>query len=424
MALGTRVVRKNDLMKRFPRRTLLRSAGVALALPMLDAMSPAWGKSEAGRPPRRMVNIQTNQGIMPHFFFPETAGRNFEATDYLNRLADHRDQLTIFSGVSHPGVDGGHAADKCFLTGTPHPARGGFRNDVSLDQFAAEHVGSETRFPSLTLAVTNEPFTLSFTRSGAPIPAENSPNRLFKNLFLQGNPGEVENRIESLKQGRSMLDFLSAQSARLNRSLGREDRRRLDQYFTSVRELERRMQASEQWQYRPKPQVDAKAPDDNTDQMAFVDRSKTMFDLVRLALQTDSTRIVSLIINTTVIHSLTHHGYRDDVMAQLKAHETGQFDALNEFLTSLRQTAEADSTLLDRTMVLYGTSMGNANSHNNQNLPVLLAGGGFKHGQHLVFDAKNNAPLANVFVSMLQRMGIETDSFATSTGTLTGLEPA
>ena len=359
---------------------------------------------------------------MPMFFFPKSAGREFEQTDYLKILANHREQLTVFSGLSHPGVDGGHAADKCFLTGTPHPARGGFRNDVSLDQYIAEQVGSATRFPSLTLAVTNEPFTVSFTRSGAPIPAENSPSRLFEALFLQSDPKQVAKQVEKLKQGRSMLDFIGEQSARLNRILGKTDQARLDQYFTSVRELERRMQASEEWQYKPKPKVDAKPPVDNTDRMAFVERSKTMFDLVKLALETDSTRTVALQINTTVIHSITHHGGRKDVVAELKGHETGQFEALNYLLDGLAKSNENGNTLLDRTMVLYGTSMGNANSHSNYNLPVLLAGGGFQHGQHLVFDTKNNTPLANVFVSMLQRLGIEADNFASSTGTVNGLK--
>ena len=371
-----------------------------------------------------MVAIQTNQGIMPMFFFPENAGRDYEATDYLKILAAHRDQLTVFSGLNHPGVDGGHAADKCFLTGTPHPARGGFRNGVSLDQFIAERVGSHTRFPSLTLAVTNEPFTISFTRSGAPIPAERSPSNLFAALFLQSDLRQVEKQVAALKQGRSMLDFIGEQSARLNRTLGRADQARMDQYFTSVRELERRMQASEEWQYKPKPKVKAKQPVDNTDRMAFVQRSRTMFDLVKLALETDSTRTVALQINTTVIHSITHHGGREEMVSELKGHETGQFEAFNHLLNQLAGTAESGETLLDRTSILYGTSMGNANSHSNYNLPILLAGGGFKHGQHLAFNTKNNKPLANVFVSVLQRLGIEADTFSSSTGPIRGLELA
>lgn len=411
---------KNQKLK---RRTFLKAAGCSLGLPMLEAMRPALaaGKSEV---PRRLVAIETNQGIMPQFFFPETAGTDYESTSYLDRLKSHRKNMTIFSGVSLPGVDGGHAAEKCFLTGTPHPARGGFRNGVSLDQLAADYVGSATRFPSLVLGIGNEASTLSFTRSGAPIPAEKSPRKLFEKLFFQGKPEEIESQVEALRQGRSMLDFVSDQAKRLDRSLSPVDRNRMDLYKTSVRELERRMQAAEQWQHRPKPKVDAQPPQDVTEAMAFVQQSRLMFDMIKLALETDSTRIVSVFINTTVIHQLTHHGGRPDVIATLKGHESGQFDALNEFFSELVAIEEGGETLLDRTMVLYGTCMGSANSHSNSNLPVILAGGGFRHGQHLAFDQKNNYPLSNLYLTMLHRLGIEAESFSTSTGTMRGLEMA
>src|SRR5262249_47549982 len=153
------------------RRTFLRGSGVCVALPWLDAMTPTFGASQADVP-RRMVAIQTNMGILPQFFFPEKEGFDYESTPYLEKLASHRNQMTVMSGVSLPGVTGAHAAEKCFLTGTPHPERGGFRNGVSLDQYAAEHIGNRTRYGSLVMAVSNEGQTLSFTRSGAPIPAE------------------------------------------------------------------------------------------------------------------------------------------------------------------------------------------------------------------------------------------------------------
>ncbi len=154
----------------------------------------------------------------------------------------------------------------------------------------------------------------------------------------------------------------------------------------------------------------------------FAKRTGLMYDVMRLALETDSTRLVSLFIDTTVIHNLTHHGNRPEVIAELRAKEESQFDVLNGFLTSLAATKEDGESLLDRTMVLYGTCMGSANSHSNQNLPVLLVGGGFKHGQHLAFDTQNNYPLSNLYLSMLHRLGIETSEFSTSKGTMTGLE--
>ena len=407
------------------RRTFLRSTGAALSLPLLDAMLPAFGADDPKSVPRRMVAIETNMGILPQFFFPEKAGREFESTPYLERLAAHRQNMTVFSGVSLPGVTGAHAAEKCFLTGTPHPERGGFRNWVSLDQFAAEQIGNKTRYPSLVLAMSSEGGqTLSYTRSGAPISAERSPKKLFQTLFVQGKPEEVAANVEALNQGRSMLDFVSDQSRRLNRTLSKADQRRLDQYFSSVRELEQRLHSSEEWEYKPKPVVEAKPPEDIDDAKDFVQKTKLMFDVIKLALETDSTRLVSLFVDTTVIHNITHHGNRPEVLTELRGHEEKQFDVLNGFLNSLSETKEEGQSLLDRTMVLYGTCMGSANSHSNVNLPVLLAGGGFKHGQHLAFDQQNNYPLSNLFVSMLQRLGVETHDFSTGKGTMRGLELA
>jgi hypothetical protein len=396
-----------------------------LALPLLDAMRPAFGADTPKDIPRRLVAIETNMGILPQYFFPEKAGREYELTPYLQKLAPVRNQMTVFSGVSHPGVTGAHAAEKCFLTGTPHPERGGFRNWISLDQFAAERIGNHTRYPSLVLAMSSENNqTLSFTRSGAPIPAERSPSRLFRRLFLQGPPAEVAAAVQALQQDRSMLDFVADQSKRLNRTLGQADRQRLEQYFTAVRELEQRLQSAEAWEHKPRPKVNAQPPQDIDDPREFVRKTQLMCDVIKLALETDSSRLISLFIDTTVIHNITHHGNRPEVLAELRSKEEGQFEVLGKFLQTLNDTKEGDQSLLDRTMVLYGTCMGSANSHSNYNLPVLLAGGGFKHGQHLAFDTQNNYPLTNLFVSMLQRLGIETSEFSTGKGTFRGLEMA
>ena len=414
------------MLRPLHRRTFLRAAGVTLALPMLEAMQPRAWSVEARTPvPRRLVAIETNMGILPQFFFPEKAGKDYALSPYLERLSAHRQNLTVFSGVSLPGVTGAHAAEKCFLTGTPHPERGGFRNWVSLDQFAAEQVGNHTRYPSLVLAMSSEGGqTLSYTRSGAPISAERSPKKLFQTLFIQGKKEEVAANVEAIQQGRSMLDFVGEQSKRLNRSLSKPDQARMDQYYSSVRELEQRLHSSEEWEYRPKPKVNAQPPEDIEDGREFVKKTRLMFDVIKLALETDSSRIVSLFIDTTVIHNITHHGNRPEAIAELRSKEEGQFDALNGFLNALSETKEDGQALLQRTMVLYGTCMGSANSHSNVNLPVLLAGGGFKHGQHLAFDTKNNYPLSNLYLSMLHRLGIEAKEFSTAKGTMTGLELA
>src|SRR3954470_24134120 len=245
MAISTPLARRT-----LARRTFLRGASVAMALPLLDAMRPAFGAGKADVP-RRMVCIETNMGILPQFFFPEKAGSDYAPSPYLERLKDFRDKLTVFSGVSHPGVTGGHAAEKCFLTGTPHPERGGFRNWVSLDQFAAEELGNRTRYPSLVLHVGGEGQTLSYTRSGAPIPPERSARKLFEKLFVQGKPSEVAAQVEALRQGRSTLDFVGAEAKRLNGSLSAADRARMDQYYTSVRDLEQRLKDAEAWEHRP-----------------------------------------------------------------------------------------------------------------------------------------------------------------------------
>ena len=265
--------------------------------------------------------------------------------------------------------------------------------------------------------------TLSFTRSGAPISPERSPRKLFLKLFMQGKPEQVEANVDALRQGRSMLDFVGDQSKRLNRSLSAADQQRMGQYFTSVRDLEQRLHSAEAWEHRPKPKVEAQAPVDIEDAREFVKRTSMTFDVMKLALETDSTRLVTLFIDATVIHNITHHGNRPEAIAELRSKEEGQFDVLARFLSALGAAKEEGQSLLDRTMVLYGTCMGSANSHSNLNLPVLLAGGGFKHGRHLAFDKENNYPLTNLYVSMLQRLGIETGAFSTSTSTMTGLEP-
>lgn len=374
--------------------------------------------------PRRMVAIQTNMGILPQFFFPEKAGFDFELTPYLKLIENHRKDFTIFSGVSHPYVDGGHAAERVFLTAAAHPGSPAFRNSVSLDQVAAEQVGVATRFPSLNVAATGENQTMSVTRSGIMIPAERSPARLYQQLFVDAKPGEVEQRVNDLKKGRSLLDFVGESSKRLQRDLGARDRDRLDQYFTSVRDLEQRMVRMQEWERKPKPKVSVPPPTDITDNQMFVDKARLMLDMVRLALETDSSRVVSFFLDAVPIHNITHHGNRPEIIAQLRKIEESQFVVLNNFLNALAEVKEEGEPLLDRTMVLYGTCMGNANSHSNQNLPVLLAGGGFRHGQHVAFDKTpgRNYPLPNLFVSMLQRLGLETDKFASSTGTMRGLE--
>ncbi len=419
------------------RRSILRSAGVVMGLPMLDAMSPRFAvaaNSEAV--PRRMVCICSNMGFMPDLFWPagtKAVEPKAGESEYLSLLNSHRGNYTVFDGVSHPNVDGGHHAEVSFLTAAPHPAASGFKNTISLDQYAAERIGVRTRIPSLSLNVGKEHSSLSYTAAGVRIPSEDKPSAIFRRLFVQGNATEVQNQIQSLKDGRSILDAVASRAKSLQRSVGKNDRQKLDQYYDSVRQLEQRLFKAEAWEHHPKPVVQIRPPEDIDDNEELIGRTELMHQMMQLALQTDSTRIIALTIDQNSNpkvnlpgvqqghHSLTHHGNRDESVDQLKIIEAAQMKCFADFLTELKSTSEDEQTLLDRTMVMMGSNLGNANSHDNSNLPIILAGGGFRHASSLEFDRNHNYPLANLYVSMLQRLGIETDTFASGTGTMRGL---
>lgn len=428
------------------RRHFLRGAGILMSLPLLDAMVPAFGAVQGGSAsasnaakPRRMLAICNNLGLLPHEFFPKgSGGREYSASTYLKLLEDYRNDFTVFSGVSHPDVDGGHPADNCFLTAAPHPGRGGFRNTISLDQYMAERIGHLTRFPSLNLGVNVQQGqrSLAWTSSGVLIPCEEKASDIFKRLFIQGSEAEIEAQERRLELGQSILDAVADQAKALQRDVGARDRDRLDQYFTSVRELEQRMAMSKEWERKPKPVVKVPVPLDPASPRAYMEKVKLMYDMARLAFETDSTRVIALLLDsvnspaidvegtriTDGYHNLSHHGKSAEKLAQLKAIDEWHMRLLANLFGELKAVREGDDTLLDRSMILYGTNLGNANTHVTTNLPTLFAGGGFKHGQHLAFDEEHNYPLPNLFVSMLQRMGLETHKFASATGTMRGLE--
>ncbi|MBK9168829.1 MAG: DUF1552 domain-containing protein [Bryobacterales bacterium] len=409
---------------------MLRGAGVALGLPFLESMQPALAAQP--EPPRRMLAICNNLGLLPEQFFP---GADGALSPYLKILESFQDEFTAFSGVSHPDVDGSHASEVCFLTAAPHPGNGGFRNSISLDQYMADRIGEQTRFPSLTLGVNvnRGQKSLTWTGSGVMIPCEESPAAVYRRLFLQGTAGEVERQIERLKLGESIMDSVASHADALKRSLGAQDRQRLDQYETGVRELERRLLVSQEWERKPKPKTTAPEPKDPDSTRAYMEKTRLMYDVARLAFESDSTRLITLFLDsasspaiemqgidiTDGYHNLSHHGKNESKLAQLEAIDVGHMRLLAELLEKLKGAGES---LLDRTMVLYGSNLGDANKHTTTNLPVLLAGGGFRHKGHLAFDTQKNYPLPNLFVSMLQRMGIEADRFASSTGTMRGLE--
>ncbi len=412
---------------RLNRRQFLRSSSVLLALPWLESLAPA---AEA-TPPKRMVNICTSFGLYGPSFFPEAAGPDYKPSEYLEVLGDLRNQFTVFSGISHPEIGGDHASEACFLTSAKHPTAGGFRNTVSLDYVAAKHVGNATRFPLLTIS-TQEGSPLTHSFSGAAVPALYKPSEIFARLFLAGSRKDVEREVDRLKRGQSVLDRMGSQFSAMRSRLSARDTQQLADYSDAVREMENQLKADEAWAGRPKPVVQEEPPDDSLERSDNVGRARLLFKLTKLALQTDSTRVVTLFIKGMDLkppipgvsedhHGLSHHGRNPAKIAQLRLIEKAEMLAVRDFLVSLRETREGGASLLDQTQVLLGSNLGDASGHNTSNLPILLAGGGFRHGQHVAGDVKNNTPLGKLFVSMLQKFGVETDRFGSGHGTINGL---
>jgi hypothetical protein len=421
--------------KTLPRRRFLRGAGVTLALPLLECLKPVFARGAKPLTPKRMLLISNNLGVLPKPFFPQSTGREYALSPYLSSLADFRGDFTVFSGLSHPDVNGGHSTENCFLTAARGPTKSGFRNQISLDQFAAEKLGQVTRFPTLNLGVNIDKAnrSLSWTRDGVLLPAEDSAPALFQKMFVQGDPAAVQKQLHRLKERGSILDTLLDDTKQFSRSLGRDDKARLDQYLTSVREVEERLLTAREWELKPKPATQQPPPADIQDKKLFFEKFDLMLAMAQLALESDSTRIVTLMVdafatpvfklhpdqNTTDgYHNLSHHGQAVEKVKQLEDTDRQQMALLHKLLQNLATKPDGDARLLDRTMILYGSNMGDANTHDNSNLPILLAGGGFAHGQHLAFKRDDNTPLSNLFVTMLQQMGAEAEAFGSSTGAL------
>jgi hypothetical protein len=401
-------------------------------------MTPVFGRAAQTKAPSRLLIISNNLGFLPKPFFPKTAGRDYELTQTLAPLGEVRSELSLFSGMSHPDVNGGHSAENCFLTAARGPTKSGFRNQISLDQFAAEKLGQLTRFSTLNLGVNIDKAnrSLSWTRDGVLLPAEDSAPALFRRMFMQGDPEAVKRQLNRLDERGSILDTLMDHTKKLSRSLGSDDRSRLDQYLTSVREVEERLLVAREWELKPKPVTSLPEPADIQDKKLIFEKLDLMLRMSQLAFESDSTRVITLMVdafatpafkihddeNTTEgYHGLSHHGQAPEKVKQLEHADREQMMILRQLIQNLAAKREDGARLLDRTMVLFGSNMGDANKHDNTNLPILLAGGGLKHGQHHAFKADNNAPLCNLFVTMLQHLGVETDTFGSSTGNVSSL---
>lgn len=402
-----------------------------MVLPWLSGMQRAFA---TGTPtaPQRFVAVTLGLGLHQANWRPQQSGRDYEPTLYLEKLQDLRNEMTVISGCSHPGVSGGHRAESSILTASTAGNVGRARNSISVDQLMAKHLGNATRFPSLVLSAKGSNSTC-YTESGSMIPSESSPRKVFESLFVDDSPSARVEQAKRLQTGRSIMDMVGEDARSLQRELGVVDRDRLDAFFTSVRDLEKNLQESEAWADRPKPKVDAPPPRDIGSPSDVIAKMRTMGDVIQLALETDSSRFVSFSMGAIggVVpvegvnegyHNLSHHGLDEAKILQLTLVESGIVEEWGRFLRKLRETKDSHGSLLSNTNVLLTSNLGNASNHDNRNMPVFLAGGGFQHGQHLAFDQDNNYPLPNLFVSLLQSVGVETDTFATSTGTMSGLE--
>jgi hypothetical protein len=419
------------------RRSFLKAAGVCLALPTLESMRRVSRADSREATPQRMVCVGNEFGMHPGSFWPKQTGTDYEFTPLLKPLAPHKDEFTLFSHLDH-GLKGGHFAIHGFLTGVKAAeARGLPGGGMSVDQRAAEFVGSRTRFPSLTIGSDyglHGGCQMSWTRTGTRIPPIPGPRELFRQLFVEDSAAgkkQAEDRI--LLQG-SILDAVLGDANSLRRKLNKNDGQKLDEYFSSVRDVETKLALDQQWLSIPKP----KAPIDQPKNKGLTLDLPAIYDLIALALQTDSTRVATLEIAGGFVasalgikkgyHGLSHHGKVKDsieLLVQIELYQMEQFARFIEKLRSIREP-NSDGTLLDNTTVLMGSGMGDANSHTNIDLPIILAGGGFKHGEHKQYPKVSNrrVPLCNLFVSMLQRFGVETDQFSQGTTTMTGLELA
>ena len=434
------------------RRTFLRGSGVCLALPWMESM--AVGANALASLPKRFCAVYWPFGVVAApkedeqkwGWFPTGSGREFQFTNVLESMEPLRQDVTVIGGISHPNgwSMGGHDTGDIFLTGAKLET-GSFTNTISLDQLAAERIGRDTRFSSLTLSSDGgigEPtrsMTLAFSREGRPIPALSSPRQIYDRLFGQEKEANAQKQRRRLKNAASILDRVLDHSKSLNRRLGKEDQQKLDEYLSSVGEVEKRIDRAESWLEIPKPNIDEQSLDVEATQEGPKEYIKAIYDLMSLAFRTDSTRVATYMIGqvagaTTIANAFpaclglpgNWHGLAHGAGKKGGAENLGRFDQFlaenhARFLQSLADAKEGDGSVLDRTLVLYGSS--NSRTHNNHNYPLLLAGGkglGVRHGQYLRYNEKEMR-LSNLYLTMLDRLGIPSQKFADSTGEFTDI---
>ncbi len=413
------------------RRTVLKGIGVSLTLPLMESLMPrialgASGPANAGR----MAIMNVPFGMVVDQFHPADSGRNYKLPSTLQPLEHLRQDFTVFSNLDHD-VRGGHAANHTLLSGVKSTERASYPDgNVTVDQCAAELVGHSTRYPSLVFWKDG----MNFTRTGVRVPAIAKPSDAFKLMFVDESDEQKAFNRASVESSGSILDAILEDARSLKRELGSNDQQKLEEYFSSIRETEKKLAIADGWIDRPKPRVEDRAMEavgDGTRDTKIGDNLVEVWcDLMFLALQTDSTRVVSMAVEngnwgldgvTDSYHTLSHHGQRQDALSQLAVIEQHLMSSLGRFIERLKSTMQpGGESLLDTTQVLFGSGLGSGSRHSNTNLPLILAGGGWKHGQHV--DAQRAQPLCNLYLSMLQRMGAQQDYFNRSQGTFTGLD--
>ncbi|MBP87399.1 MAG: hypothetical protein CMJ64_11865, partial [Planctomycetaceae bacterium] len=359
----------------------------------------------------------------PGGFFPEQTGADYEMPALLKSLERHRRELTVFTNLDHPGVGGGHGCSNTLLNGVElKDTKDRPQRLHSLDQLLAENIGQTTRFPSLLLGSGG----ISWSRAGITLPTTSSPEQVFAKLFVAENPKTKQRTRQFLAEDRSILDVVQQDAKRLNSRLAKADRDKLDQFLTSIRGVEMKLKRKADWIDVAKPKVRDTVirggdDDDTIVDLAYPYNASVMYDLMVMALQTNSTNVICYGHPggnrlfpfdgiTLGYHSLTHHGKRPELLRELTIIETFYARQFARFLTKLKETPDSrGQSLLESTVVMFGSGMGNASSHSSRNLPIMVAGGGFRHGNHHRFDrhGRDGRPLSDLFVTILQRLGIE-----------------
>lgn len=411
------------------RRTMLRGAGAAIALPLLESMEPVGRAADAGSagpPPARLAFLYLGTGWNTNELFPKTPGPNHETTRLLAPLTPHKGSFTVLQGM-YLEFGGGHDGDVTFLTGADASARTGKKNTISCDQVAAKFLGPKTRYKSLELSERRGTGlgaqglrTIAWSEEGVPLAAECDPHVLFQRLFGADGPEERRERERLFRQRQSILDGVREQARALERSVSPSDRERLDQYLTAVREVERQLAREVVWSRNPKQQPDdpraakefAVSMHPETSNFEHRAYARMMYDLIALALRTDSTRVVTYVVrrelfshypdirSTTDYHNLTHHGGDAKKLDELARIDTIYLEQFAAFLATLASMKEGAGSLLDHCLVGVGSGMGMGHSRNQ--LPTILAGGrqlGVRHKGFVRYD--KDTPLANLWATML-----------------------